>query len=234
MRILAVETATASSSVALGDGTEVRASARLHDPRGHIGFLAPAIDFCFGRAGWGRADLDAVAVDVGPGLFSGIRSGLSTAQAIAGALGVPLVGVSSLDAVAFEAATGHRRIWAVIDVRRGELAVCPYRPVPGGVVRDGVVELCTPESFRGLVQEDPSEILVVGEWASLPDGSLLGFRSVKMGRPRYPSATAVLEIARGRLERDEVPHPDDVRPTYLREPDVTINWADFRTEGPWT
>lgn len=233
MRILAIETATAASSVALGDGESIRATARLVDARGHVGFLVPAVDFCFRQAGWDPGDLDAVAVDVGPGLFSGIRSGVATAQAIAGAVGVPLIPIGSLDAVAFDAATAHRRIWVVVDVRRGEVAVCPYRPVPGGVVRDGVVELCTPDHFRGLLEADRSDILVVGEWAALPEGSLIGFRTLKTGRPSHPSASAVLSIAHGRLDRDEVPHPDEVRPVYLREADVTINWSDFRSEGPW-
>lgn len=234
MKILAIETATASSSVALGDGNGVTATASHVDARGHVGFVISAIDFCFQRAGWQPGDLDAVAVDVGPGLFSGIRTGIATAQAIAGAVGVPLIPVGSLDAVAFEAATGHRRIWSVVDVRRGEVAVCPYRPLPGGVVRDGTVELCTPDTFRGLLQEDRSDILVVGEWAVLPEGSLVGLRSLKTGRPTHPTATSILALAAGKLERDEVPHPDEVRPLYLREADVTINWSDFRTEGPWT
>jgi tRNA threonylcarbamoyladenosine biosynthesis protein TsaB len=233
MRILAIETATSASSVALGEGDAIRATARLVDARGHVGFLVPAMDFCFRSAGWDPGDLDAVAVDVGPGLFSGIRSGIAMAQAVAGAVGVPLLPVGSLDAVAYDAATAHRRIWAVVDVRRGEVAVAPYRPVPGGVVRDGPVELCTPDHFRGLLQEDRADILVVGEWGALPEGSLVGFRSLRTGRPVHPAAAAVLAIARGRLERDDVPHPDEVRPNYLRDADVTINWSDFRSEGPW-
>jgi tRNA threonylcarbamoyladenosine biosynthesis protein TsaB len=234
MKILAIETATAASSVALGDDSGVVAMSSLRDARGHVEFVVPAVEFCFHRAGWDPGELDAVAVDVGPGLFSGLRTGLATAQAIAGAVGVPLIGVGALDAVAFEAATGRRRIWAVIDVRRGEVAVCPYRPVPGGVVRDGVVELCTPDEFRGMLQEDRSDMLVVGEHAALPEGSLVGFHSLKTGRPEHPSAAAVLAIARTRLARDDVPHPEDVRPAYLRDPDVTINWSDFRSEGPWS
>jgi tRNA threonylcarbamoyladenosine biosynthesis protein TsaB len=212
----------------------VVASSRRLDPRGHVAFLVPALEFCFSQAGWHPKDLDAVAVDVGPGLFSGLRTGLATAQAIAGAVGVPVVPVNSLDALALRAATGHRRIWAVVDVRRKEVAVAPYRPVPGGVVRDGVIELCSPEAFRALLVSDSSDALVVGDWQALPEGTLVGLHALRTGRPRYPGADAVFEVARGRAERNELPHPDEVRPNYLREPDVTINWSDFRSEGPWT
>jgi tRNA threonylcarbamoyladenosine biosynthesis protein TsaB len=234
MRILAIETATAASSVALGTPDGVVASARRLDARGHVGFLVPALEFCFSQSGWDPKDLDAVSVDVGPGLFTGLRTGLATAQAIAGAVGVPVVPVNSLDALALRAATGHRRIWAVVDVRRKEVAVGPYRPVPGGVVRDGPTELCSPEAFRALLAGDPSEKLVVGDHQALPEGTLVGLHALRTGRPRYPSAGGVLEVARGRAERDEIPHPDEVRPRYLREPDVTINWSDFRSEGPWS
>lgn len=233
MRIVAIETATAASSIALGDGNEVIASARRSDRRGHVGFLVPALDFCFSQAGWQRDEIDVVAVDTGPGLFSGIRAGLATAQALAGAVGAPLIPVSSLDAVALRARTGHRRIWSVIDVRRGEVAVAPHRPVPGGVVRDGPVEMVRPDAFRGMLESDPSEKLLVGDWQAIPASLLRGIHGLKTAQPRYPVAEAVLEIARGVAERGDVPHPDEVRPRYLREPDVTINWSDFRSEGPW-
>lgn len=233
MRIVAIETATAASSVALVDGSEVVASARRIDRRGHVGFLVPALDFCFAQAGWAHAEIDVVAVDVGPGLFSGIRAGLATAQALAGAAGVPLLPVISLDAVALGAATSHRRIWAVVDVRRGEVAAGPYRPVPGGVLRDGSGELVTAAKLRATLESDATDVLVVGDWRALPADTLLGLHGVKTGRPRYPAAAAVADIARGRAEKGEVPHPDEVRPRYMREPDVTINWADYREEGPW-
>lgn len=233
MRILAIETTTAASSVALGEGRDVVASARHVDGRGHVGFLVPALGFCFTQAGWAPQDLDVVAVDVGPGLFTGIRAGLATAQAVAAAVGAHLVPVGSLDAVALRAATAHRRIWAVVDTRRGEVAVGPYRPVPGGVVRDGPTELVTPHAFRGMLESDPSDILVVGDHDALPEGLLRGLHGVRTGQPRYPAADAVLQVAHGRAERGDIPHPDEVRPRYLREADVTINWTDFRSEGPW-
>ena len=234
MRVLAIETSTAASSVALSEDDQVMASARRVDRRGHVGFLVGALEFCFSQAGWTPGDVDVVAVDVGPGLFSGIRAGLATAQAVAAAIGAPLVPVSSIDVVALRAATGHRRIWSVVDVRRGEFAVCAYQPVPGGVVRDGAVELVSPQGFRAMLQSDPSEVLVVGDWTSLPSETLRGLNGVKTGRPRYPDAGAAAEVARGRAERDEVPAANEVRPAYMREPDVRINWTDYRSEGPWS
>jgi tRNA threonylcarbamoyladenosine biosynthesis protein TsaB len=232
-RLLALETATPASSVALGEGPRLVASAQQVDARGHASFLVPAIDFCFEQVAWEPGDLDGVIVDIGPGLYTGIRVGLATAQGLAAALGIPVIPVTSVDAIALRAATRRRKIWAVVDVRRNELAVAAYRPVPGGVVREEAPELTTPDQLRAQLESDVGEVLLVGDVAALPRGLLRGLHRVKEGRPRYPLAEAVLELGAGKLERGEHPSPEDIRPMYLREPDVTINWKLIREEGPW-
>lgn len=233
MKLLAIETATPGASIAvLEDRTTLAAASRI-DPVGHASFLVPAIDFCFDQVGWSPTDLDAVVVDVGPGLYTGIRVGLATAQGLAAAFGIPLIPVVSLDALALEARTGHRLIWVLVDVRRGQLAMARYRPVPGGVVKEGVNELVDPEELRAMLESNIDESLVVGEIGALPEGFFRGMSSVKTGRPRYPYAVALGEIGAGKYERDEYPGTDDIRPLYMREPDVTINWAKMRQEGPW-
>ncbi len=233
MKVVALSTSTPKSSVALAEGREVVASAERTDRRGHASFLVPALDFCFDQAGWVPADVDAVVVDVGPGLYTGLRVGLATAQGLAGAVGAQLIPAVSLDALALRATTGHRHIVAVVDVRRGELAVAGYRPVPGGVVRDGAPQLVTPDRLRALLESDPGEVLLVGDVPALPEETLRGLHRVKVGRPRYPGAEALVEIGARTAEKDDAPHPDEVRPLYLRDPDVTINWAMLRQEGPW-
>lgn len=232
MRILAIDTATPASSVALARDREVIASASRIDARGHAGFVVSAIDFCFDQAGWAPSDVDAVVVDVGPGLYTGIRVGVSTAQALAAAVGVPLIPASSLDALALRAATGRRHIWTVVDVRRGQYAVGGYRPVPGGVVRDIPAELMDAERLRALLQSDPGDVLLVGD--SDIDGLIKGLHRVRAGHPRYPAAETLVEIAAGVLSRGEIPHPDEVRPIYLREPDVTLDWEKLNPPGPWS
>lgn len=233
MKILAIDTATPGSSVALGDGSRLVAMAGRVDPRGHVGFLVPALDFCFEQVGWERSDIDVVAVDIGPGPFSGLRAGVATAQAFAAAVGAPVVVASSLTVIALRAATGRRRIWSVVDMRRGQVVAAPYQPLPGGVVPDGDPELVTPEEFRATLESDPADTLVVGDWRSLPDKLWTGLHRVRRGRPRYPSADVILEIAAIGAGREEFQRAEEVRPRYLREPDAAINWQQFRSEGMW-
>jgi tRNA threonylcarbamoyladenosine biosynthesis protein TsaB len=231
--VLAIETATPAASVALAEERRIVATASRDDRRGHSAFIVSAIDFCFDQAGWVPGDLDAIVVDIGPGLYTGIRVGLATAQGIAGAVGVPIVPAVSLDAMAYRAATGHRHILSIVDVRRGEFAAGWYQPVPGGVVKDGPPELVTPEILRAMLQSDPGDVLVVGDVEGLPEGTLRGLHRVRAGRPRHPQAEVLVEVAAGILDKDEAPHPDEIRPLYLREPDVDLNWKAIRPESPW-
>ncbi len=233
MKILAIETATQASSVALGEGSDLVAMSLRVDRRGHGSFLMAAIDFCFNQAGWKPSDLDVVAMDIGPGPFTGLRAGIATGQAIAAAVGAPMVVVESVSVLALRAATGRRKIWPIVDVRRGEVATAPYRPVPGGVVKDGDTEIVSPLDFRAMIDADGDEALVVGDVPVLSGECLRGLHRVKVGRPRYPAADVLLEIAALRADRDEFAGPDSVRPLYLREPDTQINWSEFREEGVW-
>ncbi len=231
-RVLAIETSTPASSVALAEGRDIVASAARVDRRGHSSFLVPAIDFCFDQAGWKPDDIDAVVVDVGPGLYTGIRVGIATAQGLAAAIGVPLLTAVSLDAIALRAVTGRRHIWAVVDVRRNELAISSYHPVPGGVVKDAPPEVVSHDELRAALESDPEEVLLIGDTAAIPEEALRGLHRVKRGGPRYPHAEALVETTGAALEADEIPHPDEVRPLYLREPDVQINWAALEAD-PW-
>ena len=232
MKILGIETATGSSSVALVDDRQVVAFASRGGRRGHERFLVPAIDFCFTQAGWKPEHIDAIAVDIGPGLFTGIRVGIATAQGLAAMLGVPVMQASSLDALAVRAATRHRHIWSVVDVRRGEVAVAGYQPVPGGAVMDSPPELVNHDHLRGILASDPHDVLVVGDCGVLPPSVLRGMHRVKTGMPRYPSASALAQLVTGRAERGEFGN-SDIRPMYMREPDVTLGSVHRRESGLW-
>lgn len=259
MRILAIETATPASSVAIGEDGRLAAMAVSVNRRGHVGFLVPAIEYCFRQAGWRPGEVDAVVVDIGPGLFTGIRAGLASAQGVAASVGARLMGICSLDALAFRAATGRRMIWPLVDVRKQQVAVAQYRPVPGGVVREAEPELISFEGLRALLAAVPRESLVVGDWEATP-GLIDGLRQVRRGRPRYPAADVLLELAASGLGREaadaptgvgRIRHPStqvltgagtalggetgmsEVRPLYLRESDAVINWTDYREEMAW-
>ncbi len=227
MLILGVESATAQVGCAVGGHEGVLASAHSARNRRHAESLTPSIEFVCRQARVELSEIGAVAVDVGPGLFTGLRVGVATAKALAQALRVPVIPISSLDLLAFPARFTDRVIAAVIDARRGELFSALYRPVPGGVQRVTEPRVCTPEDLKGELQAQAGDLLLVGDGAIRHREtfrSLVRAEVVTHGLA-HPSARDLVLLAHHLALREEWVQPWDVTPTYLRKPDAEIRWT---------
>jgi len=254
MRVLALETATDLVGAALlRDGAVAE---RSHvGGRAHAELLAPAVEEVCALSGTVLADLDAVAVDTGPGLFTGLRVGVATAKALGQALGIGVLGVSSLDVLAagaFEAAPGGRSalVVAVVDARRGEVFAAAYGPGPAGGGPDGPdpadVRTDRPAALSpddlvtwcdGLAADGP--VLVVGDGAVRYLEQLAGRPDLDLGLAATlaaPSPAVLARLAGRRLAAGVEPvAPDDLVPDYRRPADARINWeerAPQRTARP--
>ena len=228
MLILGIESATARVGCAIGGHEGVIASSHAARGRRHAEQLAPQIDFVREQAGIRLDDLSVVAVDVGPGLFTGLRVGISTAMAMAYALGVPMVGVSSLDLVAYPARFSGRLIAVALDARRDEVFFALYRRVPGGVQR-------VTEPAVGPPDQLVSELVARGEETLLVGDGAIRYRDLFAGLPRTegaepalaePSAESLVHLAHAQAMREEFVAPTDIEPIYLRKPDAA--------EAAWT
>ena len=135
MITLGIETATQVVSVALGGDDGVLGVVEIMQGRRHAEILTPAIEFVCRQARIAVTDIAAIGVDIGPGLFTGMRVGIASAKAMAQALDVTLVGISSLDLLAFPLRHTSKVIASVIDARKGEVFYAFYLPSPGGVQR---------------------------------------------------------------------------------------------------
>jgi tRNA threonylcarbamoyladenosine biosynthesis protein TsaB len=126
MKLLAIDTAARFCSACIRDADQGELSRRVLDlGKGHAEVLMDIVGETLGEAGIGYRDLDAVAVSVGPGSFTGVRVGVAAARGLALALSVPAIGVSTLHALALAAREEHpgRPVMAVIDAGRGEVYV---------------------------------------------------------------------------------------------------------------
>src|ERR1700757_3769018 len=121
MTLLAIATATSQVGVALGGNDGPIASLHVRRGRRHAELLAPAIETITRMAAIGTQQIGRVAVDIGPGLFTGLRVGVATAKALAAALDIPIVGCSSLEVLAHPHRRQDRTVAAVLDAKRGEV-----------------------------------------------------------------------------------------------------------------
>ena len=226
MLILGIESATSRVGCAIGGHEGTIASAHSSRGRRHAESLAPQIAFVAEQAGVQLADIGAIAIDIGPGLFTGLRVGVTTALALATTLRIPMIGVTSLDLLAFPVGHTHRMITAAVDARRGEVFHATYRPVPGGVQRITEPAVGEPEDLRSAIVAEAADVLIVGDGALAHRHLFEDVSGVEIADEvlAFPSASALVSLAHARAMREEFVRPDEIEPLYLRRPDAVAKW----------
>ncbi len=216
MKIAAVDTSTPLGSVALMEDGRVVAEDAHRVSNAHGESLMPMVDALFARAGWRPRDVARWGVGVGPGSFTGVRIGVATVKGIAIATGAEVVGVTSLDAVAFGLEDDARAIASVVSAMKGELFV--------QVVRAGEV-LLAPTNVKlsavtaTLASLAITELVIAGEAAELVDVAALPFGCTVIRTPPndLPRAASIAKLASQRSPIDI----DALEPTYVRAPEIT-------------
>jgi len=222
--ILLIETSTSLCSVALAVDGRVAARRESSLPRAHASMTAPFVQEVLREAGLTARELDAVCVSAGPGSYTGLRVGVSTAKGICFAAGIPLLSVGTLELLASQAVrdklvpAGCRRILPMIDARRMEVYTAVFTPEGKALTE---VEPCVvgPDSFRDCVDGNP--ILVIGDAADkcrpvLTDPS---FRFVQT----CPRADAMLAPALREYETGHFRDTAYFEPFYLKEFVATVS-----------
>ena len=188
-------------------------------------------------------EFDLFAVSAGPGSFTGLRVGLTAAKGWAEVYRKPVVGVSALEAVAFQARAGNAVLVPALDARRGQIYFGVYRPSAEGLVLDGQEFVVTPEefaeklgalahggdsdgvgSYRGaftIVTPDPSVVVVVSRLTSNLTASFAGLEIVSS-----VLAPSIGRIAHARALRGHVSDALTLDANYVRRTDAEMRWKD--------
>lgn len=227
MLLLCIDTATPQVGVAIGSEEEVMGRVQLARPQHHAEHLAPAIRYLCDELDLSLDQLSAIGVGIGPGLFTGLRVGVTTAKVMAQALRIPLIAVPSLDLLAFEVRYSDRLVVPVFDARRGEVFYATYRQVPGGVQRLSDYEIGTPDDLAAELSAKGEEVLLLGDGALRYRERFYDLDRLEFGPPWlcYPSPSALVELTRAKFQREDFCHPRQVHPLYLRLSDAELNWA---------
>jgi tRNA threonylcarbamoyladenosine biosynthesis protein TsaB len=255
--VLAVESATEAAGVAVADDQGVLATVTLERGRRHGESIAPAIAFVCERAGVDLSRLDGLCVDVGPGLFTGLRVGVATAKALGFALGIPVVEMSSLEVLAlgaarspFAAAVVGQLLVPVVDARRAQVFSTRFElsgaksPSTAGsaasspdLVRVADDGLHDPDALAGELAEAVQEgrrCVCLGDgarrYAELfrRSGAEVAVSAV------HPDVAVLAEAGLARAAAGGGRSADMVAARYLRPADVRINWERRMPSRPLT
>ena len=224
MKILAVDTSTLSCSVAVVDRHSLLSEATIVREQTHSKHLMELIDAVLGFSGLKLADIDGLAVTRGPGTFTGLRIGVSSVKGLALATAKPLVGVSSLEALAMQCAGSEYLVCPLIDARKGEVYFSRYRFKEGIFKREVQEKVLPPAQAVSDIQEP---CLLVGSGAVLYHDDLieaLGETAffAQPGQNTIRASTVAYLSIKKFLQKDT----DDLAafvPCYVRKSDAQIN-----------
>lgn len=217
MMLLAFETATEACSVALYIDGEMRERFDVV-PKQHTALALPWAEQLLAEAGIKKSQLDAVAVGIGPGAFTGVRLAVALVQGIALALDKPVLPVSTLAALAMQGADlKSERILAAIDARMGEIYCAEFRLNGDGLVDAASEEIViAPETFR-LASDYP--VAGIGTGFSANNNALqtgLGSRLIHCRANALPHAADIARLALRDFAAGKMMAPDNLEPAYLR------------------
>lgn len=223
MPILALDTSSAVAVALVSDAGDTLAAASSAEQRHHAELLAPMVTAVLAEAAVDRGELTAVVAGTGPAPFTGLRVGLVTARTLALALGVPVWGVPSLDALAARAASAAApgtRVVAVGDARRREVYRASYAVTAGGLDRLEGPDIAAPADLRASGRL--AGALVVGR------GALLHAEALGLADEPTVLDPDPAELARLALARAAAGEPLPTEPLYLRRPDAEPHAASKR------
>ena len=238
MSILAIDTASSVSSVAVASEGKLQAEVTVEAGRTHSETLLSHIEGALSFAGVERSALTGVAVSIGPGSFTGLRIGLATAKAIAYGLGIPLVGVSTLAALALAVPVPDVHTLALMDAQKGNAYAGLYE------WRDGSLHEVRPVRVAPLAEaiaeaaDMGKPVLLTGELVlkkrarlrNLPDNVTLAPAHLLTARASYVAWLGIARLAAG--ERDDLM---TLEPFYIRRSEAEVLWekrhGKEKTEG---
>jgi len=244
MKILGIDTSSEQVSVAVGDEENISASFQLASDRRHVESLIPAIELLLRNVGISIHELSAIAVDLGPGLFTGMRVGITTALTLSDIAELPLIGLDSLqvlahgiERVALQELDDAEIVVPILDARRNQVYWSMHRidHASGGSLEEireprvgeieELVEDLLDRSQRSVVL-GTGAVKYTASLVEVPDLALLGERSGAHQfafNPHLPHASTLVSLAAKKYAAGRI-QGDPIAPIYLRAPDAEIQW----------
>lgn len=219
---VAIDTSTETASLALVDEASALAELTWHCGQNHTVQLLPALSSLLNQAGSGINETSGIVVARGPGSYNGLRVGLSTAKGLAVSLGVPLVGVSTLEAEAYQCRERSGAVCAIMNAGRGEIATAVYETRGEEWIRLIPEHITTIETLCARIS---GPTIFCGEYVTSVASELrgrLGDRAAFVSPARgLRRAGYLAELGLRRLKSGDYDDPATLQPLYLRAPPIT-------------
>ena len=219
--LLAIDTSTDTASLALAQDKIVLAELTWRSKQNHTTQLLPNLNQLFSLVGADAKALRAIIVAQGPGSFNGLRVGVSAAKGLAFSLGIPIVGVNSLEVAAYQFAETGLPVCVIFNAGRSEVATATYQKKYGKWQQLVAADIVTVEY---LCSQTTKKTLFCGEYLPAVAEQITALlKSNAVIPPRiidFKRASFLLELGRQRLVAHTFDDAVTIQPIYLRRPPI--------------
>jgi tRNA threonylcarbamoyl adenosine modification protein YeaZ len=219
--LLAIDTSTDTASLALAQDNTVLAELTWRSKQNHTTQLLPNLNQLFTLTGITAKDLAAIIVAQGPGSFNGLRVGISAAKGLAFSLGIPIVGINSLEVAAYQYAETGLPVCAIFNAGRSEVATATYQKKYGKWQQLVKADIVTVEY---LCKHITKRTMFCGEFLpAVTEQIITLLKSKAVIPPQIPDfkrASFLLELGKQRLDAGDVDNSVTLQPIYLRRPPI--------------
>ncbi len=226
MKILGIETSMYAGSIAVSEDEKVLGEYYFNTGPSHSEKLMPSIQWLLTELSIDKTALEAVAVSLGPGSFTSLRIGLASAKGLSYALGIPIIGISTLELMANNVPFAPFRICPLIDARRGEVFAAFFESRDGRVVRISEDMVLSAENLAGKIKE---RTVFVGEGALLYSDFLEdimgadGYAALCPEALNYPRAGVLSSMGYSKIKEGGGDDPHTLSPHYMRKSEAELS-----------
>ncbi|MCK4325357.1 tRNA (adenosine(37)-N6)-threonylcarbamoyltransferase complex dimerization subunit type 1 TsaB [bacterium] len=231
MIVLSMDTSTRTGSVAVVEKSGLIAEYNLNIAETHTSRLMPMIDQVLRDARFTIKEMDAIAVGLGPGSFTGLRIGIATAKGLAMALNKPIVGIPTLDALAHNLSSAPGLICPILDAKRGEIYTALYR-YRGYILKKLTENLVLP--MRDLLPKINEPVTFLGDAIDIYQdlieeelGKKASFAPISL---RLPRAANVAVLAFKKLKAGKEGPLHRIKPLYIRRAEAEVRWQERKRQ----
>ncbi len=218
---LTIDTSTSHASLSLTHHGELKAEVSWHAGQNHTVELIPHLIHLFEQNDTDIRHIEALMVAKGPGSFNGLRVGLATAKGLAFSLGIPLVCIGTLEAIAYAHADAGLPICPILQAGRGEIATAVFNQIDGQWTKSFAEYVTTIDELCSSVKE---QTLFCGEIKPEQLDQLqkkLGEFVVFKESSPFSRASYLAELGWCRIEASDFDDPSTIQPFYLKKPSIT-------------
>lgn len=221
MKILALDSSSSAATVAVMEEDQLLVEMVVNYQRTHSEKLIPMVEAALTECSLKPKDIDVFAVTLGPGSFTGLRIGIAAIKAMAQVLGKPTVGISTLDALAWNLPYAREQICPIIDAQQDRVYTASYQWHSRGMERLGEYEVIEIDALIQRIQNSGTRTIFVGDGIERFQEKLAaGLGDLAVFPPKaleFPRGMALVELTKRAVEQGALVPPQDLLPIYMRK-----------------